>query len=320
MAVYTAVSEKELDTFVTLYDIGDLLAAEGIAEGVENSNYLLSTTQGSFILTLYEKRVKPSDLPFFLALKEHLTAKGVACPSPVRACDGNVLQSLCGRPAAIFTFLDGTWPHLIKLNHCAQLGAALAELHLAGADFSMSRDNDLSVHSWRSLLMQSAPGAEKLQPGLFVELEDEISVLETQWPVHLPTGIIHADLFPDNVFFSFGKLSGLIDFYFACTDMLAYDIAICLNAWCFDANGSFNYERSRILWAAYSGLRPLSLAEKKAMPILARGAATRFLLTRLFDWLNTPQDALVNKKDPIEYRNKLRFHQSVNEVADYGFD
>ena len=318
MAVYTEVGDEDLVAFVARYDIGEALAAKGIAEGVENSNYLLTTTEGPFILTLYEKRVNPKDLPIFLGLKEHLAARHVPCPLPVRARDGGMLHTLCGRPAAIVTFLSGMWPRRIGPEHCAELGGALAQLHLAGADFAETRANDLSVASWRPLLSRSAARADEVQAGLADDLMGELDALEASWPEDLPSGVIHADLFPDNVFFRGGQLTGLIDFYFACNDMFAYDIAICLNAWCFEPDGSFNVTKARRLLTAYRRTRPFSGAELEALPVLARGAAMRFLLTRLYDWLNTPPDAMVTKKDPLEYWHKRRFHRRVRGPGDYG--
>ena len=318
MAVYTEVGDEDLVAFVAQYDIGEALSATGIVEGVENSNYLLSTTVGNFILTLYENRVHSADLPFFLGLKEHLAEKGIACPVPVRARDGEVLHRLSNRQAAIVTFLAGMWPRRIQPYHCGELGRALARMHLAGDDFALRRPNDLSVQSWRPLLRRSADRADEVQPGLAEDLETELAALELNWPDTLPRGIIHADLFPDNVFFRGPELTGLIDFYFACTDMFAYDIAICMNAWCFEADGSFNVTKAKRLLTAYGRVRDFSDDELVALPVLARGAAMRFLLTRLYDWLYTSADALVTKKDPLEYWEKLRFHQQVTGAQDYG--
>jgi len=318
MAVYTEVGEEDLAAFIAQYDIGEVLSATGIAEGVENSNYLLRTKGGSFILTLYENRVDPADLPFFLALKEHLAAKGIGCPVPIRARDGEVLHELSNRPAAIFTFLAGMWPQRIQPYHCGELGRALARMHLAGDDFALRRANNLSVQSWRPLLSRSADRANEVQQGLAEDLDTELAALELNWPDTLPGGVIHADLFPDNVFFRGSELTGLIDFYFACTDMFAYDIAICINAWCFDLDGSFNMTKVKSLLMAYRMVRVLSDDELAALPVLARGAAMRFMLTRLYDWLYTPADALVTKKDPLEYWEKLRFHQRVTGPKDYG--
>jgi len=320
MAVYTDVSDDDLRAFAALYDIGEVLSCKGIAEGVENSNFLVTTERGNFILTLYEKRVAPRDLPFFIALMEHLARHGVACPTPVPGRDGIALRELCGRPAAIVTFLAGMWPRRILPFHCAALGRALAELHRAGASFRMTRANDLAVAGWRSLFESCRTRAAEAQPGLAEELAAELVLLETLWPRDLPMGVIHADLFPDNVFFRDHELSGLIDFYFACTDFLAYDLAICLNAWCFEADGSFNVTKARLLLDGYRRERPLGPGELAALPVLARGSALRFLLTRLFDWLNPPGGVLVRPKDPLEYLRKLRFHRAITDPGGYGLD
>ncbi|WP_186400758.1 homoserine kinase [Stappia sp. P2PMeth1] len=318
MAVYTDVSDEDLEAFVALYDIGDTLALKGIAEGVENSNFLLHTTAGYFILTLYEKRVDPADLPFFLELMRHLAARGISCPQPVAARSGAMLGELAGRPAAIISFLDGMWVRRPKRTHCAALGEALARFHLAGADFSGRRRNTLSVDSWRPLLGASLDQADTVVEGLGAELTAELDHLESRWPSGLPSGVIHADLFPDNVFFIGERLSGLIDFYFACTDAFAYDVAICLNAWCFEPDLSFNVTKARALLNGYRQVRDFTAAEFDALPLLARGSALRFLLTRLHDWLRVPPGALVTPKDPREYLRKLRFHQGVATASDYG--
>ena len=320
MAVYTDVAAEEVAAFLSAYDLGDLLAYKGIAEGVENSNFLLHTSRGYFILTLYEKRVAANDLPFFLGLMEHLAARGLTCPQPVKNRKGETLGRLAGRPAAIVTFLDGMWIRRPTATHCAGLGHALAELHLAGADFGMKRANALSVQGWRALYETAKTRADGVQAGLHAAIAAELDVLEKSWPRDLPQGVIHADLFPDNVFFLGDQLSGLIDFYFACTDTLAYDVAICLNAWCFELDHSYNVTKGRALLQAYASKRKLSAAERAALPLLARGAATRFLLTRLVDWLEVPAGALVRPKDPLEYHRKLRFHQTVTSVRDYGID
>jgi homoserine kinase type II len=320
MAVYTDVSAEELSDFLAGYDIGDLLSYKGIAEGVENSNFLVHTSRGYFILTLYEKRVAANDLPFFLALMEHLAARGLNCPQPVKNRGGAVLGKVAGRPAAVVTFLDGMWIRRPTAMHCAAVGRALAELHLAGSDFPGRRENALSVNGWRALCASACGRADKLQPGLTEAMTNELGLLEKCWPRDLPQGVIHADLFPDNVFFLGDRLSGLIDFYFACTDTLAYDVAICLNAWCFETDNSYNVTKGRGLLQAYSTARALSRDERTALPLLARGAALRFLLTRLVDWLDVPPGALVKPKDPLEYFRKLRFHQAVKSVREYGIE
>ncbi|MEX2036972.1 MAG: homoserine kinase [Xanthobacteraceae bacterium] len=318
MAVYTDVSAEDLSAFLAGYDLGELLSYKGIAEGVENSNFLVHTGSGHYILTLYEKRVAAGDVPFFLALMEHLASRGINCPQPVKNRNGATLGRLCGRPAAVVTFLEGMWMRRPAPRHCAAVGEALARMHLAGADFDRKRRNALSVADWRPLFEQAAERADSLQHSLRATIEKELSHLEKAWPHELPQGVIHADLFPDNVFFLGDKLSGLIDFYFACTDTLAYDVAICLNAWCFEPDHSYNVTKGRNLLASYIATRPLSEAELDALPLLARGAATRFLLTRLVDWLDVPEGALVRPKNPLEYFRKLRFHQTAASVRDYG--
>ena len=319
MAVYTDVAAEELTAFLAGYELGELLSYKGIAEGVENSNFLVHTSKGHYILTLYEKRVAAGDVPFFLALMEHLASRGITCPQPVKNRKGETLGKLCGRSAAVVTFLDGMWIRRPDSKHCAALGEALARMHLAGADFPKKRKNALSVTGWRPLFEKAADRADSVQRDLRAIIEKELIYLEKAWPRDLPQGVIHADLFPDNVFFLGNKLSGLIDFYFACTDTLAYDVAVCLNAWCFEPDQSYNVTKGRDLLKSYYKTRPLSAAELDAMPLLARGAAMRFLLTRLVDWLDVPPGALVRPKNPQEYYRKLRFHQKAESVRDYGF-
>ena len=320
MAVYTDVTADDLTRFLTDYDIGALRSYKGIAEGVENSNFLVHTDVGNFILTLYEKRVAAGDLPFFLGLMEHLAARGITCPQPVKNRQGGMLGTIAGRPAAIVTFLDGLWIRRPTASHCAAVGEALARLHLAGADFAMRRANALSIEAWRPLYQQAKARGDSVRPGLCADIDHELAALAESWPRALPQGVIHADLFPDNVFFLGDTLSGLIDFYFACTDMLAYDVAVCLNAWCFEPDHSYNVTKGRALLKSYGKVRALTAAERDAFPVLARGAAMRFLLTRLVDWLAVPDGALVKPKDPREYDRKLRFHRSVQSVDAYGID
>ena len=320
MAVYTAIDATSLDAFLAAYDIGPAVQLDGIAQGVENSNYVLLTERGQFILTLYERRVEPADLPFFLGLMDHLAARGVPCPTPVHGRDGEALRNLCGRPAAVVSFLEGSSPHRVRASHCAALGAALAHLHLAGAGFAMARPNALSVSGWRVLFESCRADADRVLPGLEAEIDRELGLIEEQWPDDLPRGVIHADLFPDNVFFQGERLTGIIDFYFACVDIIAYDLAICLNAWCFEPDGAFNITKARQMLAAYRARRAFTPRELAALPLLARGAALRFLLTRLFDWQNRIEGALVKPKDPLEYLDKLRFHRGVASPGAYGLD
>jgi homoserine kinase type II len=318
MAVYTEVSNEELNTFVESYDIGEVTSFKGIAEGVENSNFLLSATSANFILTLYEKRVDPKDLPFFLGFMEHLAAKGISCPLPVHDRSGVVLRTLAGRPAALITFLNGVSIRRPQVSHCEEVGNALAQMHVASRDFAMKRENALLAPAWLNLVNTCGSGADEIEFGLRMELRREVEEIGARWPKDLPSGVIHADLFPDNVFFLSNKLSGVIDFYFACTDFFAYDIAICLNAWCFEIDGSFNITKASAMLKAYEKVRPLKRREYDALPLLARGAAMRFLVTRLYDWLNTPEGAMVKPKNPAEYLRILRFHRAVETTAEYG--
>jgi homoserine kinase type II len=320
VAVYTEVSDEELSAFLSTYDIGTVLSYKGIAEGVENTNYFLHTTEGNFILTLYEKRVKESDLPFFLGLMQHLASKGLNCPLPVTNRSGEALGRVAGRPSVIISFLDGIAVRRPSAQHCGALGAALAQLHVAGRDFPMNRPNALSLDAWSPLFSQAEAQADTVLQGLAERTRQELAYLEALWPTDLPAGIIHADLFTDNVFFIGTEVSGLIDFYFACTDAFAYDVAICLNAWCFETDGSFNLTKSQALLAGYQSVRRLDPRESEALPVLCRGSAMRFMLTRLVDWLNVPPGALVKPKDPLEYDRKLNFHRHVKHAREYGIE
>jgi homoserine kinase type II len=318
MAVYTEVSDDELAAFVAGYGLGALLSYKGIAEGVENTNYLLHTEQGPIFLTLYEKRVVPEHLPFFLGLMEHLAKAGITCPTPVRDTQGRMLRTLAGRPAALVTFLEGVWIRRPQPRHCAEVGKALAGLHVAGRGFPLSRANDLGLAGWRPLFGRFEARADEMVPGLADTVRQELDFLEANWPAGLEPGIIHADLFPDNVFFLGDRLSGLIDFYFACNDALAYDIAVTLNAWCFESDHSYNVTKGQALLKGYESVRALAPQEREALPLLARGAALRFLLTRAYDWLHTASTALVNRKDPAEFLRRLKFHRGVRSASEYG--
>ena len=318
MAVYTDVAFEDLERLLGDYAIGEAKSFKGIAEGVENSNFLLQTTTGDYILTLYEKRVSAGDLPFFLGLLDHLAVRGVACPLPVQTKSGARWIELNGRPAAVLTYLDGLSLRRPEAGHCAAVGTALAELHEAGRDFPLKRMNALSLAGWHTLADATLAEADGVQKGLAELIASSLKAFDAHWPSGLPSGVIHADLFPDNVLFLHGKVSGLIDFYFACNDAYAYDLAIMLNAWCFETDGSYNVTKGRALVNAYNARRPLSQAEYDALPVLARGAALRFLLTRLFDWLRRDPNALVRPKDPLDYSRRLRFHLSVDSPGGYG--
>jgi homoserine kinase type II len=317
MAVYTEVSFEELEKLLDRYDIGQPLSFKGIAEGIENSNFYLQTDRGAFILTLYEKRVVAEDLPFFLGLMEHLAQAGMQCPLPVRTKDGQTLVQLNRRNGAIVTFLTGIALRRPDAAHCAAGGAALAQLHKAGEGFALTRANALGPKGWRPLL-ESIHDADRIEEGLTALMQNALDELETGWPQGLPSGVIHADFFPDNVLFVQEKVGGIIDFYFACNDFYAYDLAVMLNSWCFEIDGSFNITKGQSVINAYKAARPLSDAEIEALPVFMRGSALRFLLTRTYDWLNPDPNALVRPKDPREYSKKLRFHNKVKHAREYG--
>ncbi len=320
MAVYTSVSDDQLAEFLTEYELGEAIAFKGIAEGVENSNYYLETTAGRYILTLFEKRANPEDLPYFIALKQHLAAHGFSCPLPVAGKDGTALRELAGRPAVIITFLQGLSPRVPNAAQCRQLGIGLARLHEAASGFSQIRENDLGPEAWPRLWSGRSETAEQLQPGLAEKISHDLAVIASDQAAFasLPRGTIHADLFPDNAFFLGDTFTGAIDFYFACTDALVYDLAVCLNAWAFEPDGAFNFSKGANLIAGYQSIRKLSDAEMAAFPLLCRGAALRFFLTRLVDWTDTPPDALVKPKDPLDYADRLRFHRTAKSLSDYG--
>lgn len=318
MAVYTYIEDEALSQFLSQYDIGRLLSFAGIAEGVENSNYLLRTDQHNYILTLYEKRVNADDLPFFIGLMRYLSESGYHCPVPITDKKGQILQQLAGRPAAMVSFLDGTSQRFPNSKKCRALGKALARFHLDSKGFNITRENALGPQGWQPLLNSVSSLPDDFPPQLLSEAGSRLDELLSSWPEHLPTGFIHADLFPNNALFVGDELTGVIDFYFACNDILAYDLAICLNSWCFDSDGSFNVTKSAALIEGYTQERPLEQAEKDALPLLCSGAAMRFFLTRLYDWMNTPADALVKPLNPMEYWQKLRFHHKASSAAAYG--
>ena len=321
MAVYTEVSDDDLAEFIASYELGGLLSYKGIAEGVENTNYLVHTEKGPYFLTLYEKRVAPADLPFFLGLMEHLAKAGINCPTPVRDAEGRMLRELAGKPAALVTFLEGVWIRRPQARHCCGRGASHGAAASGGPELRAAQGQCAGARRLASALCQRFRSrAEEIAPGLGATIEQELDHLEANWPADLPQGIIHADLFPDNVFFLGDKLSGLIDFYFACNDALAYDIAIALNAWCFETDHSFNVTKGQALLKGYQSVRALTPAEREALPLLARGAALRFLLTRAYDWLHTASDALVSRKDPLEYLRRLKFHRSIRSASEYGLE
>jgi homoserine kinase type II len=318
MAVYTDITDEELAGLLADFDLGQALSLKGVAEGVENSNFLLETETGRYFLTVYERRVKASDLPFFLELLRWIAGRGFPSATPIPDREGRLLKTVRGKPCAIVSFLSGLAVRRPTAAHCREAGAGLAQLHLATQGFPLTRANDLGQAAWAPLFSGLHGAAEDLKPGLAATISSDLELLASRWPKGLPEGVIHADFFPDNVFFKQGKFAGAIDFYFACADAFAYDIAVALNAWCFEPDGSFNITSARQLVAGYETLRPLSDLERSALPVLAHGAAMRFFLTRLADWGATPAGALVRPKDPLEYERKLAVHRSSPDLVLFG--
>ena len=318
MAVYTDITDDELGALLADFDLGAPLSFKGIAEGIENSNFLLETETGRYFLTVYEKRVRLEDLPFFLGLMQWLAKHGFPCATPIADRNGQTLKTMRGKPCALVSYLAGLSVRRPGVAHCREAGEGLARLHLAGAGFPMTRDNDFGQTAWGSMFATLKGAAEGLKPGLAATIDADLERLRERWPQSLPAGVIHADYFPDNVFFAAGKFAAAFDFYFACVDAFAYDVAIALNAWCFEPDGSFNITSARQFLAGYESLRPLSDAERAALPILAHGAAMRFFLTRLHDWGATPVGALVKPKDPLEYERKLAVHRSSPDLVLFG--
>ncbi|MEI9963712.1 MAG: homoserine kinase [Caulobacteraceae bacterium] len=310
MAVYTDITDSDLEAFLADFDLGQAQSCKGIAEGVENSNFLVETTAGRFILTIYERRVREEDLPFFLGLMQWLAQHGYPCAEPMPGRDGRIYRPLRGKPAALVEFMNGISVRRPTAQHCREAGEGMAWLHECTRGFPLRRVNDLGQAAWRPLFERLRGAADGLKPGLADVVDRDLTTLAGCWPAELPAGAIHADLFPDNVFFQGGRFAAAIDFYFACDDFLAYDVAVALNAWCFEPDGSFNATLAQAFLAGYERRRPLSPAERRALPVLAWGAAMRFFLTRLNDWGATPEGALVRPKDPLEYERKLAVHRA----------
>jgi homoserine kinase type II len=311
MAVYTDITDAELEAFLAEFDLGAPLVFKGIAEGIQNSNFLLETERGRFILTIYEREVRPEELPYFLNLLRWLAEHGFPSATPVADRRGRLLSSLRGKPAAIVGFLPGLSVRRPTVEHCREAGRGIAWLHQAGVGYPGCRANDLGQAAWASMFEPLEAAAESFKPGLAATIYSDLEILARGWPEDLPKGVIHADLFPDNVFFQNGVFAAAIDFYFACDDFYAYDLAICLNAWCFEPDGSLNVTAARAMVAGYQALRPLNADEREAMPILAWGAAMRFFLSRLSDWGMAAEGAFVRPKNPMEYERKLAVHRAA---------
>ena len=320
MAVYTDITDAELDAFLEPFDLGGVVAFKGIAEGVSNSNFMLETEGGRFILTIYEARTREEDLPFFIELMHWLGDHGYPSPTPRADRDGRMLQRLRGKPAALVSFLPGVSVRRPKAQHCREAGAGLAWLHQTAQGFPGRRTNDLGQSSWRPMFDGQEDAADALRPGLADMIAQDLATIAAHWPKGLPQGVIHADFFPDNVFFLDNRFAAAIDFYFAATDAFAYDIAVALNAWCFEPDGAFNFTNAKALVAGYESRRPLTDAERDALGVLANGAAMRFFLTRLIDWNATPVGALVKPHNPLEYEARLAFHRAAAGRLDLSGD
>jgi homoserine kinase type II len=322
LAVYTELNQGQIIDFLKLYEIGEFISFRGITEGIENSNFFLQTSKGKFILTIFEKRVNQNDLPFFINIMKYLSSRGFLCPSPIMDIKKKYLQRLQNKPAIIVSFLNGISKTKITNKECFNVGAHMASMHLKSNDFLETRKNSLSISSWSQLINKCSASIptitlNEIEPNLLEEIQDSINFCSKYWPTTLPQGFIHADLFPDNIFFNNDKISGVIDFYFSCTDILTYDLAIAVNAWCFDENFIFNNEKFNKLIKGYSSIRSLSEEELYYLPLLSQGAAMRFLLTRLYDWFHTPKNAKVIPKSPQEYITKLRYHKLITANQSY---
>ena len=320
MAVYTKINNKQIKFIEKKYNIGKIINFSGITKGIENTNFLLKTQKNKYILTIYEKRVRKEDLPFFSKLMLELNKKNFICPKPIPNRDNNYISSLDNKNFMIATYLEGKSKHSLSPNECGIVGKEIAKLHLITKDFTFKRTNDLSVKSWRKIFTQVKDNCSKIHKDLPKLIEANLLNIEKDWPSNLPSGIIHADLFNDNIFFKNNKFSGFIDFYFSCNDFFAFEIAICFNALCFDGlkqNLSFNVTKAKKLMGGYNEVRKISKEEKKSIKVLSQGAALRFLLTRVFDYINTVDDAVVKIKDPEEYLKRLEFHKNAKGFEDY---
>ncbi len=321
MAVYTHITHQQFTELLDQYDIGNLVSFKGVAEGVSNTNYLLKTDKDSYIATIYEKSTDCSHLPFYWGLMEHLHGDGIPCPVPIKDKKGEILKTVDGCPFAIVSFLKGKWPKNIRNIHCMEVGKIMARMHISARSFDQKLANPLSVDAWNNTYNGMR---DKVAEVFSVQVADEISqaleYIKQHWPEkgRLPDGVIHGDLFPDNVFFQADVVSGLLDFYLSCNDLFAYDVAITLNAWCFEHGTEFNITKARALLKGYNQVKPFTENELEALPVLCVGASMRFLVSRLYDYLYQVEGAVVNVKDPSEYLKKLRFHLQVKKHGEYG--
>ena len=308
MAIYTKLSFKEVSNILKSYSLGNLKNLKGIKEGIEYTNYLLNTTNGKYILTIYEKRVNTKELPFFINLMSHLSSNKIICPKPISNNSGLYIFKIKNKYASISSFVEGKGMLSHSTAACKTIGKNIARLHLATKNIKISRKNNLSINSWVKLNNSIKNKANLKIPGIHLFINKILQKLKKNWPNNIPSGIIHADLFPDNIFFLKNKFSGFIDFYFACNDLLVYDLAICINAICFDKSNKLDNQKVSAILQGYSTIRKLKKIELEALPNLLIGAAIRFFLTRLHDSIYLQKNAIVKVKDPIEYLNKIKFH------------
>ncbi len=322
MAVYTKLNQNKIEEILSNYNLGKLESFKGIKEGIENTNYFLSVNKKKFILTVYEKRVKPKDLPFFSDLMSSLNKKNFKCPAPISNNKNNTITDFDGKKLMIVSFLEGKAKQNLSPENCKSIGVETAKMHELTKNLELKRQNDLSVQSWRKLFEAVKDKCTKIHKDLPQLIEENLNDVEKNWPKNLPKGIIHADLFHDNIFFIQDKFSGVIDFYFSCEDYFAFEIAICFNALCFDglkSNLSFNVTKAKNFIDGYTSVRKLTNEERESIKVLSQGAALRFLLTRVFDALNTVEGAIVKIKDPMEYLKRLDFHKNAKNYEDYFF-
>ena len=322
MAVYTKIELEDLLEILEQYSIGNLIEFSGIKEGIENTNYYIRTNKGKFILTIFENRVDDKDIPFFVNIMSHLNKKHFFSPNPIQDNNKNIINEINKKKFIIVSFLEGKWKSKTNYNDCLKLGKCIADMHIKTTDFKQTRENSLSIKGWENLIKSCKTKITEIQLNKFgkdvlCEIEDSFEYCKKNWPANLPVGLIHADIFPDNIFFHKNNISGVIDFYFSCTDIIVYEIAIAMNAWCFGENDIFDPKKASNLIVGYNSKRKLTEEEFNSLSILSQGAALRFLLTRLYDWFNTPKNILIAKKNPNEYLNKLRFFKNnkiVNKI------
>ena len=314
MAIYTKVDAHEAKSILKNFSLGELKKIQGIKKGIENTNYLLITTTGKFILTLFEKRVKTKELPFFMNLMLSLNDRKILCPKPIKNKNKKILFQVKNRQAAICSFVRGKEKTNHTLSECQSIGKNIAKLHMVGKKIKLHRANNLSIKSWIALNQSIKTKANKKIPNIYSFINTLLLDLKKKWPSQLPTGIIHGDLFPDNIFFNKTKFAGFIDFYFSCSDFLIYDIAICINAMCFDKKIKFNKLKANALLKGYSSQRKISKKEFTALPQLLLGASIRFFLTRLHDSINRQKGAIVKVKNPKEFLKRIQFYINTKNV------